>query len=143
MKRIGFFWLALILWAFGTLANAQSPVTPGYTTNGSNWIAVSPTSPLPVTTDTSGSLPVPIASSSQLPLSISGVTTLTVPSTATQALICIETAAIRWTDDGTTPSTTVGQLLSIQQCKIFVSLALVKFNPATGSSANITVSYYK
>lgn len=141
MLRIG---LALLLWAFGSLASAQQgPVTPGYTTNGSNWIATSSTTPFPVTINGTGSLPVPIAGTSQLPLSVSGVTSLTVPDTAAQALVCIETAAVRWTDDGTTPSTTVGQLLSVQQCKAFSYPSLVKFNPATGSTASITVSYYK
>lgn len=128
---------------------AQNTVLPGYqippTTQNpvAGWVAVSKATPLPVTTDSSGALPVPIANSSQLPLSVSGLTTLTVPAAATQALVCVETANVRWSDDGTTPSTTVGQLLVPGQCKAFSSPSLVKFNPATGATASITVSYYQ
>jgi hypothetical protein len=40
-------------------AQVQAPVTPGYTTNGNNYIAVSPSNPLPVTTSApSGGLDV-------------------------------------------------------------------------------------
>ncbi len=49
--------LALLSVLFITPVFAQQgPVTPGYTTNGSNWIAVSPTTPLPTTATITGSV---------------------------------------------------------------------------------------
>lgn len=43
------FILALAIALLGSAAHAQQPSLPGYTTNGSNWISVKPTTPLPVT----------------------------------------------------------------------------------------------
>lgn len=84
----------------------------------------------------------PVASS-QFALGVVTSTALTVPATATQALVCVEGAAVRWADDGTAPTATVGQPLIIGQCKAWSgSLSAIRFIQQA-ATATINVSYYK
>lgn len=83
---------------------------------------------------------------------ITGLSTaqaLTVPKGATRAIIRCETQSVRWRDDGTDPTTTIGMPLLVADV-----LTYDGFNPATGAlypikfietaaSAVLNVSYYE
>jgi hypothetical protein len=74
--------------------------------------------------------------------SLSSATALTVPSGAKVALIQAEAQSIRWRDDGTNPTTTVGMILSAGESLYFTgSLATFKAIEVT-ASAKINISYY-
>jgi hypothetical protein len=68
---------------------------------------------------------------------------LTVPGGATLAIFTVEASNVRWRDDGTDPTATVGMLLVNGQSLIYNGeLSAVKFIDAT-SGAKIGVSYYR
>jgi hypothetical protein len=74
--------------------------------------------------------------------SFSTAQTLTVPATATMAIISVETNAIRWRDDGTAPTASVGMPVAVGQTFIYSgNLSAITFIPQTGS-ATMDVSYY-
>lgn len=74
--------------------------------------------------------------------SLSAAAALTVPSGAIVALIQAETQSIRWRDDGTDPTTTVGMVLSAGESMFFTgSLAAFKAIEIT-ASAKLNISYY-
>lgn len=83
---------------------------------------------------------------------ISPVTTpsiLTVPNGARMAMICAETNAVRYRDDGTAPTATVGMLIpitsptSIDNCIMYSGpLPSILFQQVT-SPATLDVSYYR
>ena len=61
---------------------------------------------------------------------------------ATYAVIQAETQDVRWRDDGTAPTTSVGMLLSAgQQIAYYGDLSAIKFIEVT-ASAKLNVSYY-
>lgn len=72
----------------------------------------------------------------------------TIPAGAVCAVVAVETNSIRFRDDGTAPTATVGQLVAVGQplsiCEINANpgLTAVQFIPTTGS-ATIDVSYYR
>ena len=70
--------------------------------------------------------------------------TLTVPTGATCALIRTETNTVRWRDDGTSPTASVGMPLIPGDDYLFYNgtLSVLAFIPATGS-ATLNVVYYK
>lgn len=73
---------------------------------------------------------------------VSSATGLTVPSGATQAIITVEAAAVRWRDDGSDPTDDVGMpLVSGQTFQYNGDLAAIKFIDQT-SGAILNVSYY-
>lgn len=76
--------------------------------------------------------------------SLSGVQVLTVPAQAVFCLLRAETKDIRWTDDGTTPSTTVGQVLMFLDPAMWYAgdLTALKFFE-DDASALLKVLYYK
>ena len=75
--------------------------------------------------------------------SLSTSTALTVPSGAGLAVIQAEGAAVRWRDDGTAPTATVGMLLPAGAERVFdASLAAVRLIQ-TASGAVVNVSYYQ
>lgn len=71
-------------------------------------------------------------------------TALTVPNGATHALIRTEVQDVRWTDDGTVPTLTVGMVLMIEDPAMWYAgdlHALLFFNDTAG--ALVKISYYK
>lgn len=75
--------------------------------------------------------------------SLSSSTALTVPAGAFRALITPETQAVRWRDDGTAPSATVGMPLAVAATLEYAGdLSALRFIEQT-ASAKINVSYYK
>lgn len=83
------------------------------------------------------------AGTAQFGLSVTTNTTLTVPGGTKIAQISVETASVRWTDDGTSASTTVGHLAPAGTAFQYAGpLASMKFTAVSGSPT-INVSYYK
>lgn len=74
--------------------------------------------------------------------SLSAATALTVPSGAIMAIITCETQAVRWRDDGTNPTATVGMPLAAGGYFIYNgALSAIKFIEQT-TSAKLNISYY-
>lgn len=75
---------------------------------------------------------------------LSSATGLTFPSGANLALIAADTAAVRWRDDGTVPTASIGIPLSNTGAPLEYSgpLANIKFIALTGSPV-LNISYYK
>ena len=75
--------------------------------------------------------------------SLSSSAALTVPSGATIAVVQAEGADVRWRDDGTAPTASVGMLLPAGAERVFdAGLAAVRLiQTASGATAN--VSYYQ
>ena len=74
--------------------------------------------------------------------SLSAAVGLTVPAGARSAVIAAETQAVRWRDDGTNPSATVGMPLPVATLLEYSGdLAAIKFFEQA-ASAKLNVSYY-
>lgn len=74
--------------------------------------------------------------------SLSAATALTIPAGATVAVIQAETQAVRWRDDGTNPTASVGQPLTTGVLFTYRgNLTAIKFIEQT-ASAKLNVSYY-
>lgn len=74
--------------------------------------------------------------------SLSAAATLTVPAGATIALIVAETQAVRWRDDGTAPTASVGMPLATGVSLSYDGdLRAIRFIQQT-ASATLNVSYY-
>ena len=74
--------------------------------------------------------------------SLSYAQALTVPAGATMALIVPETQAVRWRDDGTVPTASVGMPVAIgEPLNYDGDLNRIRFIEQT-ASAKINVSYY-
>lgn len=100
--------------------------------------AVTPDNPLPVTTTSGGSLP--LGYEQVTPLNVA--TGLTVPAGATYAVITTENDAVRWRDDGTAPTSGLGQQLLLGQTLIYDGdLSAIQFIEVTGGAA-LNVCYY-
>lgn len=79
----------------------------------------------------------------QIASGLNAANALTVPAGATIAVIIAETQAVRWRDDGTNPTATVGMPLPVQTPLIYAGdLSLIKFIEQT-TSAKLNVSYFK
>lgn len=76
--------------------------------------------------------------------SLSTAQSLTVPAGATHALVHTETNAVRWRDDGTAPTSSVGMYLNTTDQPLLYSgnLNAIQFIAATGTPT-IGVSYYR
>ena len=86
-------------------------------------------------------LPTTSAGPGQYAVSIASVTTLTVPQFAASAEICVEGAAARYTDDGTTPTASVGIPVAAGQCFTFAgALSALRI---IGAGATMDVSFYR
>ena len=73
---------------------------------------------------------------------LSSVKTLTVPADAQFALIQVESKDVRWRDDGTDPTASVGMLLLANQDIWYANdLSKLKFIE-TAASAKLNVAYY-
>ena len=74
--------------------------------------------------------------------SLSDSTALTVPAGATMALIVAETQVVRWRDDGTAPTASVGMPLAVGTSLSYDGdLKAIRFIQQT-ASATLNVSYY-
>jgi hypothetical protein len=75
--------------------------------------------------------------------SLSAATALTVPVGTSLAICIAETQALRWRDDGTTPTASIGMPLSVNDVLIYdaAGLASIKFIEQT-ASGKLNVSYY-
>lgn len=73
---------------------------------------------------------------------MSASTALTVPSQAQFAMIQAEGADVRWRDDGTAPTTSVGTLLTAGNSMLYEGdLGAIRFIE-TATTAVLNVSYY-
>lgn len=74
--------------------------------------------------------------------SLSAAAGLTVPPGATRALIQAETQNVRWRDDGTNPTTTVGMTLAAGTSIYYLGdLTAIKFIEVA-ASAKLNIVYY-
>lgn len=74
--------------------------------------------------------------------SLSASTALTVPTGATMALIIADTQGVRWRDDGTAPTASVGMPLAVGVSLSYDGdLKAIRFIQQT-ASATLNVSYY-
>lgn len=74
--------------------------------------------------------------------SLSSVAGLTVPANTKSALIQAESQYIRWRDDGTNPTTSVGMVLAAGESLFFTgSLSAFRAIEIT-ASAKLNISYY-
>lgn len=73
---------------------------------------------------------------------LASATTLTVPAGTSVALIQAEAQDVRWRDDGTNPTATVGMILSAGQTLLYdaADLAIIAFIQ-TAASAKVNVTY--
>ena len=138
---IGFFIaLSTSAYAQGAAVNIQCPT--GQTSGTNQWTTCSTVYPLPVT----GSAPYSYTNltPSQNALGVVSATSLTVPTGATYAVVCVEGAGVRWTWDGTTtPTSSVGTPIASGQCAAFSGasiLAALKFIQQT-ATATLDVEY--
>lgn len=78
--------------------------------------------------------------------SLSAAQSLTVPAGATQAVIYVETQAVRYRDDGTAPTASVGAPLAVtgtgQPLVYTGTLSAIQFIEQT-SGAKLDILYYK
>lgn len=75
--------------------------------------------------------------------SLSSATALTVPTGARAAVVYVESQSVRYREDGTSPTTTVGLVIAAGGTQTFgANIGSVKFIETT-TSAKINVSYYK
>lgn len=75
--------------------------------------------------------------------SLSASTALTIPDGTSYAVVCIETAAVRWRDDGVAPTASVGQPLAIGQCIAYPAPSPNLRFIQSASNAVLNASYYK
>ena len=81
---------------------------------------------------------------SQMGLAVtSAAENLTVPMGARYAFITVEGGPVRWRDDGTPPTITLGQYVGPGSFWYYGNLAMLQFILATATAATIDVSYYK
>lgn len=74
--------------------------------------------------------------------SLSSATALTVPAGAKRALIRPEAQAVRWRDDGTAPTASVGMGIAVDETLPYTGdLKALRFIEVT-ASAKLNVSYY-
>jgi hypothetical protein len=74
--------------------------------------------------------------------SLSAATTLTIPAGTDYAIIQPETQAVRWRDDGTDPTASVGMQLPLGgELTYDAQLTRIKFIE-TAASAKLNISYY-
>lgn len=86
---------------------------------------------------------IPIEGSTEQVTGLSAVKALVVPAAASMAIITVESKTVRWRDDGTDPTTSVGQrLLPNVPWICTTELRSLRFIEEA-ASAKINVSYYK
>ena len=101
--------------------------------------AISPANPLPVTTATTTGR---LAKGYQQLSSLASAQTLTPPAGATFALVACEGQSVRWRDDGTSPTASVGMELMVGQTLVYDGpLAAISFIQEA-ASAKLNVAFY-
>ncbi len=84
-----------------------------------------------------------IASGFQQITSLSSATALTVPAGASLTIIQAEDQSVRWRDDGTNPTASVGHIITANSVFVYTGEpSKLKFIEVT-PSAKLNVSYYK
>lgn len=141
--------LALALVLLPTLAWGQATVVP---TCGVPPAAYDIGSTRGITQDPTGKLCTNAASSAatswtqlgfQQITALTSATNLTAPAGTNMALICAEGASVRWRDDGTPPTATIGMPVSAGQCFNYMgTFATIQFIQVT-ATASLDVSYYR
>lgn len=110
----------------------------------SNGKAVGPGNPLPGNSLGTTGTPVAIVGASQFGLVVTSVTTLTVPAAALAARVCIRTAEVETTEDGTAPTTApLGTAFPAGSCTWIIgqsAMTTLKMISATGKP---DVEYFK
>jgi len=135
--------LGIVLAAPVSVASAQQkvPMSTGlyWLTTVPSWVPVSAANPLPMT-----SAPYSFSALGyQQITTLATATGLTVPTGSTIAQICIETAAVRYRDDGTAPTASIGQPVAAGLCFSYSGpLAAIQFITQGGSPV-LDASYYK
>ena len=86
--------------------------------------------------------PYQSAGGAQFGLVITSSTALTVPTYASYARICARTAAVDFTTDGTTPTSTVGTVLASGGCLGLPGTLLSAFR-AISATGTLDVEYFK
>ncbi len=121
---------------------------PSSSNPNGGYCPVNTTYPLPVTGDTVTTLAA--VAGTQRGTSIASATALTIPATATVALIQAQGTnnssgvCLYWQDDGTNPTASAGLQMPAGTTMFYkVSLLPAKFIAATGASCTLTASYYK
>lgn len=113
-----------------------------------NSTPVSAANPLPVNATVSAAATPPYAATQtgyQQIVGMAASTALTVPATSTYCVVQCETQAVRWRDDGTAPTATVGMPLATGVQIVFggaAEIAAVRFIQQT-ATATLNISYYK
>ena len=114
---------------------------PGYMDSNGNICFTGGGSSSPTTTTPAALTPV---ASSQMGLGVVTATALTVPATATTAICTVEGQSVRYRDDGTDPTASVGSLVAVGS---ILTLKLTSFTAAkfiqTGATATLDCMYYK
>lgn len=107
-----------------------------------------------VSTITAATVPVPLpvlpgpyqytpVAGAQYNLAITSSTALTVPGTATYAVVCAKTAAVNYTTDGaTTPTSTVGIPLAALACVPLSGAAVLTNFRAISATGTLTAEYF-
>ena len=163
MKKILATILLLVLAAPAAAQSTATPVVPGAnTTSGCPgnrtpcWLPNSASNPVYVTPSSGGSAtvvtqdPWVAVAGTQRALSIASATALTIPATATFAVIQAQGTnntsgvCLYWQDDGTNPTNAAGQQMSAGQSLVYnVSTLPIKLIAASGATCTATISYYK
>jgi hypothetical protein len=87
-------------------------------------------------------IPTPVTGNQALSVGTGSDTTLTVPSGATHALVCVNPGGgdIRFWEDGSSPSTTAGLLIQAGETAELTNLSNIKMR-ASSSTVTIHVAY--
>lgn len=74
--------------------------------------------------------------------SLAAATALTIPDKTAVIMVQAETQNVRWRDDGTNPTTSVGMLLVANDILIYTGTSAIKFIEVT-ASAKLNITYFR
>lgn len=86
---------------------------------------------------------LPMQGSAQYALSVNPATALTVPSGARYAVVCSETATVRYTTSGTTPTGSTGMQLPSGTCVPLCGAPVLAAFQAYSGSGTLDVEYFQ
>lgn len=127
--------------------------SPNLGTGSTGWFATLVTNLAAVNTSVvAGTVPVPLPVTSgpansvtgaQYNLAITSSTALTVPGSATYAVVSVKVASVNYTTDGaTTPTSTVGNTLQVGQYLALPSNAIATNFRAISATGTLTIEYF-